>query len=89
VVKVGDTKADIEEGLNAGTWTVGVTRTGNYVGLSREELAGLPADQSAQLIRNAADTLRRAGAHYLIASIADLPPVLDEIEIRLALGERP
>ncbi|NLZ06152.1 MAG: hypothetical protein GXY19_13360 [Phycisphaerae bacterium] len=25
VVKVGDTIADVEEGLNAGVWTVGVT----------------------------------------------------------------
>ncbi len=89
VVKVGDTAADIEEGLNAGTWTVGVTNTGNYVGLDRAEMAALPADQKARLIRGACDRLRDAGAHYLIGSIAELPPVLDEIEISLALGERP
>jgi phosphonoacetaldehyde hydrolase len=89
VVKVGDTTADIEEGRNAGAWTVGVTRTGNYVGLSQAELAALPADREAQLIEAAAETLRRAGAHYLIGSIGELPPVLDEIEIGLALGERP
>jgi phosphonoacetaldehyde hydrolase len=29
IVKVGDTVSDIEEGLNAGTWTVGVSATGN------------------------------------------------------------
>jgi phosphonoacetaldehyde hydrolase len=28
-VKVGDTASDIEEGLNAGMWTVGVSATGN------------------------------------------------------------
>lgn len=89
VVKVGDTAADIEEGVNAGTWTVGVTRTGNYVGLDRDEWAALSPDQKAHRVRHAADSLRPAGAHYLIGSIAELPPVLDEIEIRLALGERP
>ena len=89
VVKVGDTKADIDEGLNAGTWTVGVTRTGNYVGLDRDELNSLPSEQRSRLIQTAADKLRRAGAHYLIGSIAELPPVLDDIEIRLALDERP
>jgi phosphonoacetaldehyde hydrolase len=89
VVKVGDTTADIEEGLNAGAWTVGVTRTGNYVGLSRTELAALPADARDRLIRDAGETLRGAGAHFLIRSIGELPPVLDEIEICLALGERP
>jgi len=89
VVKVGDTAADIEEGLNAGTWTVGITKTGNYVGLDRDEFAALPAGEKADLVLHAADKLRDSGAHYLIGSIADLPPVLDEIEIRLALGHRP
>jgi phosphonoacetaldehyde hydrolase len=89
VVKVGDTKADIDEGLNAGTWTVGVTRTGNYVGLSANELAALAADERTRRIRAAADILRNQGAHYLVGSITELPPVLDEIEIRLALGEQP
>jgi phosphonoacetaldehyde hydrolase len=89
VVKVGDTAADMAEGLNGGTWTVGITETGNYVGLDLDELAALPAELRAALIKHAADTLRDSGAHYLIDSIADLPPVLDEIEIRLALGHRP
>jgi phosphonoacetaldehyde hydrolase len=89
VVKVGDTEADIAEGINAGTWTVGITKTGNYVGLDKDELAALPADERARLIRDAGDRLKRAGAHYLIGSIGELPPVLDSIEISLALGERP
>jgi phosphonoacetaldehyde hydrolase len=89
VVKVGDTAADIEEGLNAGAWTVGVTNTGNYVGLDRQEMAAVPASEKARLVGHAVDTLKAAGAHYLIGSIGELPPVLDEIEIGLALGERP
>ena len=89
VVKVGDTEADMAEGLNAGAWTVGITKTGNYVGLDRAETAAMPSGQLAQLVRDAAARLRAAGAHYLIGSIGDLPPVLDEIEIALALGERP
>ncbi|HPC96356.1 MAG TPA: HAD family hydrolase [Sedimentisphaerales bacterium] len=35
VVKVGDTVADVEEGLNAGVRTVGITRTGNLIGLTQ------------------------------------------------------
>ena len=89
VVKVGDTDADIAEGLNAGTWTVGITKTGNYVGLDSRELAALPPTERADRIRVAGDRLRDAGAHYLIGSIGELPPVLDSIEISLALGERP
>ena len=89
VVKVGDTRVDIDEGINAGTWTVGVTRTGNGVGLTEEELAALPARERASRIRIATEALLSRGAHYVIESIAELPPVLDDIEIRLALGERP
>jgi phosphonoacetaldehyde hydrolase len=89
VVKVGDTEADIAEGLNAGAWTVGVTRTGNYVGLDRDEMAALPPEERVRLAKHAAAILRDAGAHFLIGSIGELPPVLDEIEICLALGERP
>jgi phosphonoacetaldehyde hydrolase len=89
VVKVGDTRADIDEGINAGTWTVGVTRTGTYVGLAADELATLTAADRAGRIREAAEILRGQGAHYLVESIAELPPVLDDIEIRLALGDRP
>ena len=42
-VKVGDTKIDVAEGHNAGMWTVSIVRTGNEVGLSREQLESLPA----------------------------------------------
>ena len=41
IVKVGDTVSDIEEGLNAGTWTVGVSGTGNC---SRQVLQDAGAD---------------------------------------------
>ena len=33
--------------------------------------------------------LRRTGAHYVIDSVADMDAVLDDIEGRLARGERP
>jgi hypothetical protein len=44
IVKVGDTLPDIEEGLNAGMWTIGLAKTGNEVGLNEAEIAKLPAD---------------------------------------------
>ena len=36
-VKIGDTESDIAEGRNAGMWTIGVTRSGNTVGLSEAD----------------------------------------------------
>jgi phosphonoacetaldehyde hydrolase len=88
-VKVGDTVSDIQEGLNAGMWTVGVSATGNEVGLRAADLAALSAPERMQRSWHARETLRHAGAHYVIDSVRDLPPVLDKIELRLASGEHP
>jgi len=88
-VKVDDTVPGIEEGLAAGMWTVGLSLSGNETGLTLPELQALaPAEVQAHR-RRAAVKLAQAGAHGVIDSVADLPAVLDEIEARLARGERP
>ncbi len=89
VVKVGDTRPDISEGLNAGTWTVGLSRTGNEVGLNERELAALPEDVVRRKIARAAESLAGVGAHYVVESIGDVVPVVEEIEQRLRWGDRP
>jgi phosphonoacetaldehyde hydrolase len=88
-VKVGDTVVDIQEGLNAGMWTVGVTMTGNEVGLGEAELAVLPPDDRVCRVEVAGEALKAAGAHYVIDSVAQLQPIIEEIDQRLATGERP
>ncbi len=88
-VKVGDTMVDIDEGLNAGCWTIGVAATGNYVALTAEALAALPEGRRRALVDRAADLLWRRGAHYVVDSIAAVLPCLDDIEGRLARGEQP
>jgi phosphonoacetaldehyde hydrolase len=35
------------------------------------------------------DLLEKAGAHYVIESIADIEPVIEDINQRLAKGEKP
>ena len=80
MVKVGDTPSDIEEGLNAGMWTIGVTRTGNEVGLSEREWNGLTRAAQEQALDRAAARLRAAGAHYIVESVADCEAVLEEID---------
>lgn len=89
LVKVGDTLVDIEEGLNAGMWTVGLALSGNMVGLSEAEFARLGAEDVAALRTKIAPHFWAAGAHYVIDTIADLPPVLEEIDRRIRQGERP
>jgi len=89
VVKVGDTVPDIEEGLNAGAWTVGVIESGNGVGLQQSELADLSEAELGRLADAARLDLLRAGAHYTVPTVAALPPVIEDIEVRLQRGERP
>jgi phosphonoacetaldehyde hydrolase len=88
-VKVGDTLPDIEEGLNAGMWTVGLARTGNEMGLTEPQIAILdPEIREARLAR-AYKRMHQSGAHYVVDTIADVPALLDQINARLANGERP
>ncbi len=89
VVKVDDTGVGLEEGLNAGTWAVGLAVSGNVMGLTLAEWQALdPGEQQARR-EQATAQLKAAGAHYVIDSVAGLMPVLDDIERRLAAGERP
>jgi phosphonoacetaldehyde hydrolase len=89
MVKVGDTLPDIEEGLNAGMWTVAVARTGNEVGMDASELDLLgEKDRNARII-SAREKLSRGGAHYVADSLEDLPQIVEEINRRLAGGDRP
>jgi phosphonoacetaldehyde hydrolase len=89
LVKVGDTIPDIEEGLNAGMWVIGLTKSGNELGLNEREVVALdPRDLSARLAP-IERRMRQAGAHYIVETIAEVPPVLDAIEARLRQGEQP
>ncbi|WP_022980642.1 phosphonoacetaldehyde hydrolase [Ideonella sp. B508-1] len=89
VVKVDDTGVGLAEGRNAGCWTVGVAVSGNAVGLSRAEWEALPASEQQALREKARAQLLSEGAHVVVDSVADLLPVLDDIQARLARGERP
>lgn len=89
VVTVDDTTVGIEAGRNAGTWTVGVVETGNMLGVSTNELQRLDHSERERRIATGRETMLAAGAHYAIKSVAELPPLLDEIRARLARGERP
>lgn len=89
MVKIGDTIADIAEGRNAGMWTVGITRTGNELGMTGAEVSALdPADLRTRLHR-IDNRFRQAGAHYVIETFADIMPVIQDINRKLQAGENP
>ena len=89
VVKVDDTLTGIEEGLNAGGWGVGLAISGNEVGVQLDEWNAMPEDVKQAHRDRIYPTMYQRGAHYVIDSIADLVPVLDDIEVRLKRGEKP
>jgi phosphonoacetaldehyde hydrolase len=80
VVKVDDAEAGIAEGRAAGCFTVGVSASGNGLGLSLAALAALdPAERAARLAIAAA-SLKVSGADLVIETVADLIPALNGVE---------
>ena len=88
-VKVDDTVPGVEEGLNAGMWTVGLAVSGNEVGLPLQAWQALPEDQKALKRSRAYGRMQQCGAHYVIDTIADLMPCIDDIQARVQRGETP
>jgi phosphonoacetaldehyde hydrolase len=89
MVKIGDTVSDIHEGLNAGMWTIGLTRSGNLLGLSSDEAGRLEPATLASRLHAAEDELKASGAHYTAEGIWAVLPIIEEISARLSAGDQP
>jgi phosphonoacetaldehyde hydrolase len=88
-VKVDDTIPGVEEGLNAGMWSIGLAVSGNEVGLSLDDWQTLLAEEQQVLRERAYRRMLQSGAHHVVDTIADLMPCIEAIETRLRRGERP
>lgn len=89
VVKVGDTISDIEEGLNAGMWTIGLSQSGNSLGLTQAEITNLSEENLKIRLSEIEKSMREAGAHYVTEGIWSCLPLIDDINYRLRHGEQP
>jgi phosphonoacetaldehyde hydrolase len=90
VVKVDDTISGVGEALEAGCWGVGVARYSNYMNVdSLDEAATLSEEEIERRVARARGMLEKAGAHYVVDSLAELPEVIEDINARLAGGEKP
>ena len=90
VVKVDDTISGIGEAMNAGCWGVGLVRYSNYMNINTlEEEATLSEADMQHRIAKTRTILETAGAHYVIDSMIELPEVIEDINARLARGEKP
>jgi len=89
MIKIGDTVSDIEEGRNAGMWTVGLTQSGNELGLTEDQVEALPTDELDRRMDAIEARFKDAGAHYVVKGIWDCLNVVDEIARRLESGDHP
>lgn len=89
VVKVDDTVPGLLEGRHAGCWTIAVAVSGNETGLSAQQWAALSAPQREACRQQAAARLTVAQPDAIVDTVADLWPLLEDIDRRLGAGERP
>ena len=90
VVKVDDTTSGVEEGLEAGCWSVGIARYCNYMNAhSLSEARSWSAEEVSERLAAARRILWDAGAHYVIDEPLELLGVVDDVNLRLERGERP
>ena len=90
VVKVDDTVSGVGEALEAGCWGVGIARYSNYMNIDTlDQAESLPEAEINRRLAQTREILRKAGAHYVIDEFAQLPDVVDDVNARLARGERP
>jgi phosphonoacetaldehyde hydrolase len=83
IAKIGDTPADVHEGLNAGAWSIGVAGTGNMIGLSSDDFHALSEADREKWLVQARSELQAAGAHYVVDTLVEIESVLDDIDARL------
>lgn len=90
VIKIDDTTSGIGEALNAGCWGVGVVRYSNYMNIDTPEIgAQMPKEEIERRMAITREILVKTGAHYVIDDLTDIEPVIEDVNQRLARGEKP
>jgi phosphonoacetaldehyde hydrolase len=78
ILVVDDTPVGIQAGRSAGMLTVAVTRTGNSIGLSLEEVRELPVAELQRRLSAATSDFLACGADFVLESAAELPQLLQQ-----------
>jgi len=82
VINIGDTVSDMQAGRNAGVWAVGVIRSGNLIGMTKDEYLSADPEELDILVSEGRKTLYEAGAHVVIDFVSDLPEIIEIINSR-------
>jgi phosphonoacetaldehyde hydrolase len=86
IVKIGDTVSDIEEGINAGMWSVGVVMSSNEMGLTQKEISMMKSPEIERRKLEVRDTFMKAGADYVIDNLSQVGELFEKINSRLAIS---
>jgi phosphonoacetaldehyde hydrolase len=91
VIKVDDTITGIQEGINAGCWSIGITDYSNYMDIDTiEEWNSMSSKEKQKRKEYSRDKIQNeSGAHYIINEFDELELVIQDINQRLSLGEKP
>jgi len=76
ILVVDDTVVGIEAGFHAGMKTVGVTMTGNELGLSLEEVQQMSPEELHARLQLIEQRFLNAGADYVVSSVVELPELV-------------
>ena len=91
IVKVHDTITGVREGINAGCWSIGITDYSNYMNIDSikqwENMSNKEKYKKKEYVRKKMQ--EESGAHYIINEFDELIPVIEDINLRLHLGETP
>lgn len=87
IVKVGDTKSDVKEGVNAGAWSIGVVLGSNEMGLHKAEAEALSPEERKQKMEEVTEIFYANGAHCVIKDMSELPGAIAQINEALSKGE--
>ena len=79
IVVVDDTPVGIEAAKNGGMTAVAVSLTGNSLGMSKAEVQQMSETDLQQRLLEIETDFRKAGADYVIKSVAELPALLNHM----------
>ncbi len=76
LIKIGDTPSDMQEGRNAGAFTVGIAEGSSAAGCSAAQWTALDGAGRRAALSKAASVLYGAGAHLVARSLGDMEEIL-------------
>tara|TARA_Y100000389_G_C17430182_1_gene502094 strand:- start:602 stop:1534 length:933 start_codon:yes stop_codon:yes gene_type:complete len=91
IIKVDNTIRGLQEGINAGCWTIGITNYSNYMNIdSIEQWENMSNKEKYNRRKYVKQKMKeKSGAHYIINEFEELIAVIEDINTRLYLGEKP